>query len=209
MSNIDHMTLLPNSIYKTGPESVNYKLWTLFADQMDELDTVFSDLALLADYPSQEGVLLDLAGKILRENRQGRSDQEYIKFLYIALKKYLSSGSIPYLNEICSLLLGDDFRFIRDLNFGTGENDLMLDGSWYLDDSTYLSGDEGNPDITWLDGSWYLDGSNYLSGDIYQPRLFEVVVNAGIDASLMATLTILIKSCRGAGIKALIRELEA
>ncbi|HPA72982.1 MAG TPA: hypothetical protein PKY31_11980 [Spirochaetota bacterium] len=209
MSNIEHITLLPNSIYEIGAGSVNYKLWKLFSDQMDELDAVFSDLSLLADYTTQEGVLLDLIGKILRENRQGRSDQEYIKFLYIALKKYLSSGSIPDLNEICRLVLGDDFRFIRDLNFGTGENDLMLDGSWYLDDSTYLSGDEGNPDITWLDGSWYLDGSNYLSGDIYQPRLFEVVVNAGIDASLMSTLTVLITSCRGAGIKALIRELEA
>ena len=209
MSNIDYISLLPNSIYNIDSGSANYTLWKLFADQMDEIDAVFSDLSLLADYPSQEGVLLDLIGKILRETRQGRSDQEYVRFLYIALKKYLSSGSIPDLNEICNLLLGEDFRYIRDLNFGTGENDLMLDGSWYLDDSTYLSGDEGNPDITWLDGSWYLDGSNYLSGDIYQPRLFEVVVNAGIDASLISTLTVLITSCRGAGIKALIRELEA
>ncbi len=211
MSNIEYINLLPDSIYKTDPGSTNYKLWKLFADQMDELDAVFTDLSLLADYSSRSGAALDLVGKILRESRQGRADSDYIKYLYIAIKKYLSNGSIPDLTEICNLLLGDEFIYIRDMNHEANDDngeESFLDGSWYLTGDKYMSLDSSNPDLTWLDGSWLLDGSNYLSGDVYQYALFEVVVASSTSDTVYSILAEMIRTCRMPGIAARIRKSE-
>lgn len=211
MSNLEHIQLLPDSIFQTDSGSNNYKLWKLFAEEMDGIDNVFNDLSLLADYPSRTGAVLDLLGKILRESRRGRADADYIRFLYIAIKKYLSNGSIPDLTEICSLLLGDEFIYIRDLNYEANEDcidEAFLDGSWYFDDTAYLSLDSENPDLTWLDDSWYLDGGNYLSGDIYQPGLFEVVIAESVTDSMCEILGEMIRTCRMPGIAAQIRKLE-
>jgi hypothetical protein len=205
MSNLELINKLPDSIFAIGPDSNNYKLWKLFSVFMDEIDTVFEDIRLITEIQSNTGAQLDLAGKILRQKRQGWPDDKYIQYLSVAIKKYQCSGSIPDLNEICRILADSAFLYIRDMNEPELEDAFWLDGSQYLDESGYLSGDIDNPDSVYMDGSQYLDGSFYLSGDICQPGFFEVVFSGDITDETISFISAIIGSCKGGGIKYRIR----
>ena len=116
MSNINLIKKLPDSIFAIDESSNNYKLWKLFAFYMDELDEVFNTLKLMSDINKNSGTVLDMIGKILRQDRRGWGDDKYIQYLYVEIRRFQCSGSIPDLNEICILLAGDEFRYIRDMN---------------------------------------------------------------------------------------------
>lgn len=203
---IDYIELLPDSIYATDPGSNNYKLWGLFAAQMEELDIVFNDLSIILNYAAQEGEVLDLIGKIIRESRQGRVDAEYIKYITISVMKYMSTGAIETLNQICRMVLGSNFLYVRELYEAQGTDIILLDGRYFLDGSVYLCGAAESPGALFLDGSWFLNGSDYLKGDIYQPAFFEVVVTAGTSTELKTFILDVITKARGAAIKFRIRE---
>lgn len=208
MSNLDLINKLPDSIYATDPNSNNYKLWKLFSVYMDELDSVFATLKLMSDIKSNSGAVLDMLGKILRQKRQGWGDDRYIQYLFVAIRKYQCSGSIPDLNEICLLLAEDDFRFIRDMNVPELEDAFWLDGTQYLTGSEYLAGDVNTPDSVYLNGEEYLNGSFYLSGDICQPRFFEVVFSDILSGNTISFIKEIINSCKGGGIKFRVRTEE-
>lgn len=205
MSNLNLIEKLPDSIYRIEPGSNNYKLWNLFSDFMDELNVVFSVLKLMTDIKSNSGAVLDLIGKILRQKRQGWGDDKYIQYIFVAIRKFQSSGSIPDLNEICQLLIEDDFWYIRDMNYPELEDAFWLDGSTYLYGDEYLSGEINNPDAVYLNGEEYLDGSFFLSGDICQPRFFEVVASNTLSSDTLTFIDEIINSCKGGGIKYRIR----
>ena len=207
MNNLDLINKLPDSIYAIDQNSNNYKLWELFAGQMDELDELFSVIKLVNDVRGNSGATLDMLGKILRSARRGWGDQEYMKYLLVAIRKYQCDGSIEDLIEICTILLDDDFKYIRDLNEPDLEGAIYLDGSFYLDETVYLSGYQDNPDAIYLDGSYWLDGSWYLSCDICQPRFFEVVVADSLADNMVQLISDIIKSCKGGGIKYKIRKI--
>lgn len=208
MSNIELINKLPDSIYVTDSSSNNYKLWKLFSVFMDELDEVFDSLRLMSEIKSNSGAVLEMAGKILRQKRQGWGDEKYIQYLFVAIRKYQCSGSIEDLNEICLLLVDSEFRYIRDMNKPELEDAFWLDGSIYLDGAEYFSGDIDNPDSVYLNGEVYLDGGFYLSGDICQPRFFEVVFSSTLSSDLITFITEIINSCKGGGIKYRIRTEE-
>lgn len=203
---IDYIELLPDSIYDTNSGSNNYKLWSLFAEQMEELDTAFNDIADLLNYSNLSGAALDLIGKIIRESRQGRVDSEYIKYITISVMKYMSTGAIEALNQICRMVLGENFLYVRELYEAQGSDIILLDGFYYLDGSVYLCGAAESPGALFLDGSWFLNGSDYLKGDIYQPAFFEVVVITGTSTELKTFIVDVITKARGAAIKFRIRE---
>lgn len=205
MSNLDLLEKLPDSIFATNPGSNNYKLWKLFSFFIDELDEVFLSLKLMTDVATGSGVVLDLIGKILRQKRQGWGDDKYIKYLFVAIRKFQCSGSIPDLNEICRLLIENEFYYIRDMNYPELEDAFWLDGSIYLGGDEFLSGETNNPDAVYLNGEEYLDGSFYLSGDICQPRFFEVVLSNTLSSDTLDFINEIIHSCKGGGIKYRIR----
>jgi hypothetical protein len=184
MSAADYIELLPNSILKINAGSNNYKLWKLFADQIDEVDQVFEDLRLVRNINSQAGVILDLIGKILHENRNGRNDASYRIYLTIAIMKMLSNGSIPILNNIFRAVLGDDFLGIRNLY------PSQQSRAWG-NDLEYHS---------WLNGTWYLDGLYMLSELVYQPAFFEIRIKAGTSETLKTYLKEIITHVKGGGI---------
>jgi len=206
MSNIGLIEKLPDSIYNIDSGSNNYKVWKLFSYFMDELDGVFATLKLMTDIKSNSGTVLDLIGKILRQKRQGWGDDKYIQYLFVAVRKFYCSGSIPDLNEICQLLIEDDFYYIRDMNEPEFKDAFWLDGNVYLSGDDFLSGEVNNPDAVYLNGEEYLDGTFYLSGDICQPRFFEVVVSNTLSSDTIAFINEIINSCKGGGIKFRIRE---
>ncbi len=206
MSNLNLIDKLPDSIFATGTSSNNYKLWKLFSYFMDELDEVFAALKLMTDIKSNSGAMLDLIGKILRQKRQGCGDDKYIQYLFVAIRKFQCSGSIPDLDEICRLLIEDDFLYIRDMNDPELEDAFWLDGSIYLYGNEFLSGEVNNHDAVYLNGEEYLDGSFYLSGDICQPRFFEVVVSNTLSSDTLTFINEIINSCKGGGIKYRLKE---
>ncbi len=206
MSNINLIEKLPDSIYAIESDSNIYKFWGLFSYFMDELDGIFAILKLMTDIQSNSGAILDLIGKILRRKRRGWSDNKYIKHLLTEVRKFQCSGSIPILNEICQLLIENDFYYIRDINVPEYEDALWLDGSEFLCGNEYLSGEVNNFDAVYLNGEEYLDGSFYLSGDICQPRFFEVVVSNTLSSDTIAFINEIINSCKGGGIKYRVRE---
>jgi hypothetical protein len=184
MSAVDYIELLPNSILKFGTGSNNRKLWTLFANQIDEIDQMFEDMLLLRDISSQSGAILDLIGKILHEKRNGKTDVSYRIYLTIAIMKMLSNGSIPILNNIFRAVLEDDFIGIRNL-YPSQESQ-----SWGSDTEYQF----------WLDGTWYLDGIYMLAGNVFQPAFFEVRINAGTSETLKTYLKEIITHIKGGGI---------
>lgn len=184
MSAIDYMKLLPNSILKINAGSNNYKLWKLFADQMDEIDQVFEDMHLVRSIMTQSGAILDLIGKILHESRNGRNDASYRIYLTIAIMKMLSNGSIPILNNIFRAVLGDDFLGIRNLYIN------QQNRSWGNDPEYHL----------WLNGTWYLDGLYMLSERVFQPAFFEIRIKATTPEALKTYLKEIITHVKGGGI---------
>jgi hypothetical protein len=178
MSNIDLINKLPDSIYAINLSSNNYKLWKIFASQMDELDEAFRTMQSISDARNNFGAQLDILGKIIRCFRRGQGDARYIERMLATMRKYQSNGSIEELNIICEILLGEDFKYIK--------------GSVLV--------------AQCLDGSRFLDGRWFLSGDIIRPRYFEVIVSNNLDDEMMDILTDVVNSCKAGGIKFAIRK---
>jgi len=187
MGYIEFVKTLPDSIFNESAASNNYKLFSLFTSELDYLDIIINDLMLIFDYQNQQGIILDLIGKITTIKRQGRSDSNYIKYIFIGLLKYRSTGSINDLNNVCYLILGEQFLYIREL-FENDETKMI------------------SSDFTWLNGSYYLTGDIYLGSNIFQPAYFEIVIQAGCSESLKTIITETIKLAKGAAIKFRIRE---
>ena len=182
MSNLDLVNKLPDSIYAITPNSNIYKLWKIFAHFMDEIDKLFSTMALMSDIQNNYGGQLDLVGKILRCYRRGQGDANYLSRLLVATRKYQSNGSVEDLNEICDILLGDKFKHINDMN---------REG---------LYGES-----KFLDGTSFLDGSFFLAGSVTRPRFFEVVISSSLDNETVTFLSDIISSCKGGGIKFVVK----
>lgn len=129
------LTLLPPSILSKETGTTQAKLLSPFADQLDELRTVFTDLLTLIQIDVMTSVNLDQLGKLLNEARQGRDDATYRIFLNVAIKKLLSRGDIFSLNEIAEAL---GFTNINILEMYDGGGRLdgtgLLDGGSLLDD---------------------------------------------------------------------------
>lgn len=175
---------IPDSIFTKEIGSNNEKLWRLFSQHMDEVDQVFEDIRSIYDFLNQAGANLDLVGKIVREKRNGKSDENYIKYLAIAIQKILSDGSIDTINNILESIFEDNFLEIRELT------PSQLELQWSEDEEYRF----------WLDGSYYLDGRYFFSGDVFQPAFFEIRINEGISENLKQNFIMILENIKGAGI---------
>lgn len=175
---------LPSTVLKANEENSIGKSWNVWSKQLEDIDSAVTDLTYMFDIDVQSGVILDLIGKILREGRGDRVDSEYKIFLFIAIKKIISGGSVPDLNDVLRSLLGDYFILIRNLypeNSGT---------SWGSD-SQYKF---------WLDGTRYLDGSFFLSSNIFSSAFFEIQVMETTPLSLQDSLAKIVDAVKPAGV---------
>lgn len=182
------LQLLPASLFDLTDNEDNAKFWSIFSDQMDELDEVFIDLKYIRDIQSQSGVVLDLIGEMLWEKRDGKLDTEYQIYLTIAIQKMLCSGAEPDISNVFRALLGDYFIGVRDL---------------------YPDAPEATGIDLYLDGSWYLNGDYYLGdGTVRKPAFFDIVVKPSTPENLKTILKQIVGHLRGAGIACKLTELE-
>lgn len=174
----------PESLYKAEDSSNVGKSWNIWARQLDEIKTVIDDLYQILNVDEQSGVVLDLIGKILRTTRNGNTDDVYKIYLYVAIRKAISSGSIEDINNTMLSLLGEDFLSARSLHTG------QKSASWA----------SGPLYRFFLDGSKYLDGTYYLSGKVFQAAFFEIIVKSTSSPVILQSLPTIIDAVKAAGV---------
>lgn len=203
---------VPDTILSHDDDSNSKKLWTIYAERMQAIQTIIDDLHYIRQIEEQSGTILDLIGEILHEERTG-DDETYKTNLLISFVKLFCSGGIESLQKVLSYLLGDDLLgiyYASDISEATSLP-LLLDGSWSLDGSFYLWGEyyedtrniENLPLL--LDGSWSLDGSYYLSASYSRPAQYVLCIDR--DSELIATVKKMIPSIKTAGIGFRIKEI--
>ena len=180
--NQEIIQLLPD-LYTKSPETNIFKAWSLFAEQMDEIDSVFADFRAVYDFENQNGVLLDLIGQILREKRNYMNDDEYRANLFIAVKRYIAIGSIEDINDFMRILIGTDFICVRNLTVEESGSDWGTGPLYQF----------------YLDGTKYLDGSLYLSGDVFGAARFEIQIAQSVPFAQIEKIHKLLKYLKAPG----------
>jgi hypothetical protein len=138
----DLLDKIPSSLYCKDPDSDLVKLFKLYSDEFDELKRVSDDLAILKEIKTQKGDVLDELGKILKEPRSGMTDEEYRRFLYKAIQKNISSGSLKSVIQMADILTERHYK-IREM-YSVVE-DQLLDGQIFLNGKRLLASTTPNP----------------------------------------------------------------
>ncbi len=172
--NIDFISKLPADIYRSSDGSNNYKIWKLFASQMDELKLIFESLEVLFDISNSAGITLDVISNLLQKERAGYSDSEFQQILSRGFQADSQGGTIEVLNNLCSSVAGDKFLYIEEF---------------------------GRDELFWLDGSVYLDGRHWLSGNNCNEICYcEIRVADDIDEFSIAQLKYLVNLAKCGGV---------
>jgi hypothetical protein len=136
MSFTENIINFPSSILSKDSNSNLGKLYSAYAEQLDEIKIALGDLYLINNIKDQSGYNLDRIGELLNEPRGGMLDERYRLFLTIAIMKRLSRGDINSINSISSLILEDSI-LLREEFDGVP---IYVDGSRIVDGSWYVSG---------------------------------------------------------------------
>jgi hypothetical protein len=108
MATIDYLQLFPQSILNRLTTSNIGKLWTMFADEVDEIESALTQMKTMFDIDSAEGKQLDQIGKNVNFARlASQSDADYRLYLKIAILEKLSGGSNSDMTEIIALVIPD------------------------------------------------------------------------------------------------------
>jgi hypothetical protein len=115
MATIDYLDYIPQSILSREITSNFGKLWTIFSEQLDELLVQVAYGYTLYIINDMSGKNLDQIGNIVKCEREGaETDADYRISLMIAIARNISSGSIPDILSICTLIKqGDITKVVR------------------------------------------------------------------------------------------------
>jgi hypothetical protein len=106
-----------------------------YAVQAQELETLFVNLIILRALPNAENAQLDVLGKIVGEERQGRTDDEYRIGIGARIKGNKANGSIE---DIIAVLLAADSNLELDIR-DPGYASLVVR---LVDDTTAMAAEE-------------------------------------------------------------------
>jgi hypothetical protein len=184
---------IPGTVYSRDPESLLGRLFQLLSEKFDSLSSerfdslrkvIRDELMPLKEISSQSGQVLDEIGEIVREPRKGREDDVYRNFLYIAIQRNISNGSLSTMTGITRLIIGDE-----QVNSVVVSEQNVVNEDYFLDP-------EGN--------TVFLDGSRLLDPYDARPATFKVSVTgetAGIDGNYLQSV---VDELKGAGIEGLV-----
>jgi hypothetical protein len=120
------------------------KLWTIIANQVDELETQIALLKDIFHLQSQVGINLDKIGSVLNKTRPaGKSDDEYRLDLITAIIQETSTATIPELVSLGKIVAGNtnEAAFRPFEMYLLSASPLLLDASRVLDGTIPMSPD--------------------------------------------------------------------
>ena len=184
---------IPRTLYKVTEESHLAKLISMMNHNFNEIQTVAEELRSLRSIETQTGEVLDKIGEIVGEPRKNRGDEVYRLFLYVAIQRNISNGSLNMMSDILQIIVGEDKKFnIDELSKYKGER--LLDGK-------KKNGANGRK----LNGTYLLNGEWSLPAtlDIEIPKISLEGVENG-----EALLKDVIEQIKPAGVNALVEFIE-
>lgn len=101
--------------YKRDPTSNIRKLLSIVDVEIDELRKAIETVELYRKIDNATGVTLDNIGKNVLQERGSMDDVSYRMYLKIKIRANLSGGQIETLNDVLSVLLGDNFLTVREV----------------------------------------------------------------------------------------------
>jgi hypothetical protein len=145
MKAIDLLEQAPTSWLNRDPNSNFGKYFNLYSKSSERLDEVLESFKDLFRPELQSGFNLDRLGQLVREPRQGLSDDRYRIFISIGIEKYLSNGSLYSLNQIGQRLVEGQGNLFEIKELCYNEEPQLLDGSLLLNGEWPLSGSQARP----------------------------------------------------------------
>lgn len=103
------------SNYRRDPTSNIGKLLSVIDLEIASIKAVFEKIELYRRIDNATGVTLDNIGKNVLQERGAMDDVTYRLYLKTKIRANLSGGQIETLNDVLSVLLGDNFLFIREV----------------------------------------------------------------------------------------------
>ncbi|WP_000149349.1 hypothetical protein, partial [Leptospira interrogans] len=135
----------PSSIFTRDPDSTIAKKWEVELELLNEVRSVLESISGITDYRIQNGTVLDLIGKNLKQSRNGMDDFRYKIFLSIARQKRKSKGDIFSMNEIGSQILAGIGTLYEIKELCYGGIPMLLDATYTLNGEYPLSGNTKRP----------------------------------------------------------------
>ena len=175
------------SNYRKDESSNTYKIIKLFTDELEEVKSSLQTIELWRDIEQAEGSTLDKIGVNVTELRNNRGDVEYRQALLVAIASNTSGGDIERINEILTVLLGDNFLGVREVwsdptyNFEPAAIAIRFQNLEQLIEKEY---EELENDPWFLDGLFLLNGERLLDGGTtFQFTDFEQQIADAIQAT--------------------------
>lgn len=112
--NKDQTSQVDKILYRFKSSKNINDLLQAFLMEVNIIGEAFNDLYNKRNLADAEGIQLDQIGKILKEPRQGRDDDEYRKYLYIRTFVNSVSGTIPEIEDVIDKT--EDVSFIQVFN---------------------------------------------------------------------------------------------
>lgn len=188
-------------VYTKADGSNNRKKWQVFAEALEDLNTVFGQIEEMEDLANVYGQTLDYFGVNYGVNRNGLSDNAYRALIFARRANTIGGNSVD--------------RILEFLSFYVDMSRLSLVELWDVSANFFLDGTQ-NLDGTWelssvaiglfLDGELDLDGSWFLSGIPLSTYRGFYVQATGITSEERAILTSVLPFLKAGGIYGVIEN---
>ncbi|MBK5244282.1 MAG: hypothetical protein JJE18_04525 [Eubacteriaceae bacterium] len=173
--------------YKKLPSSNIGKLFTVIDLEIENLKDTLKTVELYRKIDNAIGVTLDNMGKNVGQERGALDDVSYRLLLKVKVRANISGGQTETLNEISTVLLGDNFIQARevwnDVSYGNEPAAVELR---YINFFNQIKDQYQNieEDMTYLDGTYALDGAIALDGGLtffysdYEQKIIDAMIQA-------------------------------
>ena len=187
--------------YKKNPESNIGKLLSVIDFELDRLKDTYKLIDSYRAIDNATGVTLDNIGKNVLQERGGMDDITYRLFLKVKIRSNLSGGQIETINDIMTVILGDNYLGLREVwDNSTYSNEPAAFEirfvNFFSDIAAQYADAENDP--YYFDGEYYFNGARKFDGGYtfdyatWEPQII----------ATMAKYMEVVEFIRAAGVKA-------
>ncbi len=153
--------------YKKSPESNIGKLLSIIDFELARLKDTYKLIDSYRAIDNATGATLDNIGKNVLQERGGMDDITYRLFLKVKIRSNLSGGQIETINDIMTVILGDNYLGLREVwDNSTYSNEPAAFEirfvNFFSDIATQYADAEN--DLFFFDGEYYFDGTRKFDG---------------------------------------------